>query len=479
MDNLPAELVLRILNELPMKDKLRARSISKKFLFLADTQTQKSLVIASNKLYVDFRWFDDFQMTDFRNLLLYHQRPQLLESDLFKSRYFGNLKKLQLHYDHFVKDLDLLQNFTELETLKISITCLRSSGTFKLKLTKLKSASMTTSKRIELNFRSPNLKILVANRFENLTFANIERVRHLQMDKETNLNFLELKRFSGLHKLVLTLNRQESVSLLKKQLDRLSELRELCIKSRSMKPLDFSGLQSLIDRPIRIYVNGLLVQHWNQLKPFREQYLLEADKLQVYLDNYSSVHRVLSSISTVDYCNCWEFSSDRIPKDFQDRLVSLVRVIVSGKVASKNDLIRFLSRCERVKKLELIDTHLDQQFYSNLHLYLPVINHLVIQDQLDQFGFLFTLKHLGTLKINHPLNLSLVRDLFMNLPDFIQIEFLNSNGKWLIIKPAYKTEFFIEKRDDEQLTQFTNDLSDAYSQRIGDSFKFMVGNYVD
>ena len=480
MDDLPCELISRILNELPLEDKLRARRISKKFLFLADTQTQKSLVIARNKLHVDFRWFDDFQKVDFRNLLLYQQRPQLLQGNLFESRFFGNLKKLQLHCDFVFKDLDFLQYFTELETLKLSITCPRSVGTFDVKLPKLRSASVMVGERIKLNFRSSSLKDLASNRFENLVFANIERVRRLQMDKDASLNLLELKRFTGLHKLNLTLNRPESVTLLKQQLENeLPELRELYIRNRLVKVQDFNGFQNLTGRMIRVYVNGLLIQHWDQLKSFREQYLLEAGKLQVYLDNYPSVHRVLSGITTVNYCDCWEFSSDRIPNDFHGRLVNLVRVIVSGRVTCKNNLIRFLSRCERLKKLELVDPGLDQHFYSNLHLCLPVINHLVVQDRLDQFGFLFALKHLGTLKISHPLNLSLVRDLFMNLPDFVQIEFLNSEGRSLIIKPAYKTNFFAKHQNDEQLNQFVNDLSDAYSQKIGDSFKFMVGHYID
>lgn len=481
MDDLPCELVSRILNELPLKDKLRAREVSKKFLFLIDAQSQKSLVVAKNKLYVDFHWFDDYQMVDFRNLLLYHQRSQLLQTNLFESRFFGNLKKLQFHCDYSAQltGLHFLESLTELETLKISILCPHySDETFELKLPKLKSANVTVDKRIKLSFLSPKLKYLVTNRSLNLTSTRIERVRHLQTVKETSSNYCDLKRFTGLHRLELILNREESISLLNEQIDGgLPELRELCIKNRSVEALNLSRLK--VCRSIRVYVNGILIRHWDQLKPFREQYLLEADKLQVYLDNYPAIHRQLPVITTVNYCDCWEFSSDRIPDDFLGRLVNLVRVIVNGRVASKSDLIRFLSRCERIKKLELIDSHLDQQFYSNLHHCLPVINHLVIQDRLDRFDFLFALKHLGTLKTNHPLDFSLVRDLFMSLSDFIQIEFLGSDGEFLIIKPAYKTIFFTEKQDDEQLKRLVDDLSDAYSQKIGCSFQFMAGNYIN
>lgn len=481
MDDLPYELVSRILNELPLKDKLRAREVSKKFLFLLDAQSQKSLVVARNKLYVDFRWFDDYRMVDFRNLLLYHQRPQLLQTNLFESRFFGNLKKLQFHCDDSMQltGLHLLQNLSELETLKLSITCPPSDAEFDLKLPKLRSANVTVAGRIKLNFLSPDLKHLVANRLPNLTFTSIERIRHLQTDKETSLNYCDLKRFVGLHQLELTLNRSESISLLNEQLadGRLPELRELCIKNRSVDAPNFGHLK--VGRTVRVYVNGLLLRHWDQLKSFREQYLLDADKLQVYLDNYPAIHRLLLVITTVNYCDCREFASDRIPLDFLDRLVNLVRVIVAGRVASQSDLIRFLSRCERVKKLELIDTHLDQQFYSNLHRCLPVINHLVIQDRLDQFDFLFALSHLGTLKLNHPLEFSLVRELFMKLSDFIQIEFLDSDGEFLTIKPAYKTIFFVEKQDDEQIKQLVADLSDAYSEKIGCPFQFMAGSYIN
>lgn len=485
---LPAELISLILNELEIKDKLKCRQVCKQFLNLLD-QKGKSLVIAKNRLYTNFKWFDDHKLVDFKNLILY--RKKFIQSNLFTNRYFIKLKKLHFHYDGYgldksvkLNNLNFLNNFKQLETMALVLINVNFFIVLE-SLLNLKSVHFDLDHKSSLICFSPKLEFLMGNNFDNLHFKYVEQLKHLQTNKDTIHNFESLKKFTSyLQYLKVTLNGANNIDLLIDLINEMKKLKEICIKNHSKKQLDLSKLKICTEkRLIKVFVNGILIDHFDKISSNKDCYLLDEDKLQVYLANYQSIHQNLYFITTINY-NSFESFSNCIPNDFQTRLVNLIRIIVNCNVTKKDYFIKFLIYCERIQKLELVQSSLEPNFYLNLNYYLPFLYHLIIQDNekiIDQidFNFLFKLKHLSTFKINYHLDLNLVQELFIQKKVFIQIEFLFDDES-IIIKPWYKSTFFKET-DNENLRTFVDNLTEQYLQFDDDlePVRFMAGNYLN
>lgn len=483
--DLPLNILSNILNRLPLDDKLRCRKVSKLFLYLIDNQNQKSVVVTSNRDFVYFKWFNDYKMVDFRNLILC-QPYYGLNSNPFENRFFRNLKKFYINCDGFsgnkrLKSLDFLNNFNKLETLKIAI--MNRGLNTKLRLNELKNVDIYLNSESRMYINSPKLEYLIASDFGNLQFKHSHSIKRVQTIRYCQSNFDFIKKFENLHQ--FNIDYIGKIDPLTELVKELTKLKVLCIKIESKKELDFSRLKSYTDsKSIKVYVNGLLIKYWDKLKTTKEYDLLDGDNLPIYLDDCSALYKDLSIISTVHYNSLESFGN--VSCVLEDKLVNLRRIIVDSKVTNEDKLVNFLIKCERVNKLQLINSSLTQQFYSNLHSYLLIVRDLIIQDDSDlmkklNFRFLLGLKELKTLKISQNLDLPFVKELFMTLNYFSKIKFL-FDGEYVCILPAeaYGSKIF-KRTDNEQLCRFAIDLTKEYNRKYSldksTPFEFMIGNF--
>lgn len=492
MDKLDLDLLSKILNQLPLTDKLRLRKVSKKFLEVIDNQNPKSLVIIrKNKFWIRSTWFHDFKLIDYSNLIILNQNNlALFRSNFFGNRFFVNLNKLHLDYANCDKnkdkqiqiDLNFLSYFQRLEILNINFSTHQLGSTNRLILKGLKYLRINLNQSdYDLIFDAPVLEFLSVNCLKNLKFINLKTIKHLKLDLNFDLNYEQVKEFKNLLYLDYDSFKIEDYEALKNYVEFKSNLKQLCITCYQTVNLDELKICSEING-VKVYVNGLLINHWYKFSSV-EQKVLERYNLNIYLENYSSIHNLLVSIVDINY-SAWEteWLNHRIPDDFLGKLVNLSSICTNRRVLKVDYFIQFLLNCEMIHTLRLVDSSLDQQFYSKLTFYLPFIRFLTIQDeqnlikQLD-LNFLYKLKYLERLIINYQMSFELIRGLFLSLNNLKEIEILYNEQFLLISRCAYvKNSNRFKLTDNLNLKRFAIDLTNEYKK---DDVCFAIGHFLE
>ena len=484
MDDLEIYLLSKILCQLPLKDKLRCRQVSRKFLFTIDSQCSKCLaIIQRSRCFARTVWFDDYRPVEHSNSILFKKNSlKLFESNILRSRYFLNLKKLSLDFGDKIPDLAVLNQFEQLETLQLDFGANQLCKDDRLHLPKLKNLKChLTASNGHLIFDTQQLeKLEVVNSFEFLRFVRPATVKQIKLDGDIVQCYAFLKEFPDLRCFDYREFKIEDYATLKQLVLNHSTLQELSVIC--YQNVNFDELRECSERrSVRVYVNGILIRCWIKFSS-SEQRVLERYNLNIYLENYLCTHRTeLTSLIDVNY-SAWELEwlNNRIPDDFQSKLVRLCSIYVNRKVLQVDNFLRFVSGCQMIQTLKLVDSSLDQaNFYSRISSYLPFLSTLIIQDdqnvlkQID-FSFLLKLRHLEKFIVNWQLNLELIRDLFLKLANLKQIEMMYKE-QFLIIRKQMKNSSRFRTTENDGLKQFAAYLSEQCNKEIS----FGIGYFIE
>lgn len=504
MDDLRIDLLSRILRQLPLVDRLRCRLVCKRFLYVLDNQSSKCLaIIQKSKLSTRTVWFDDYTPIDHGNAILFKRSNlRVFESNLFESRYFVNLQKLYLDFgaceksrNAAVTDLIVVLNrFQQLETLHIDFAADRPTSHQRVYLQNLRNLKIsstpsssfasphnTTHSNAHLIFDTPNLERLeLVNSCDFLRLLRPATVKRIKLDGDIVHSYAFVQQFPDLHALDYREFKIEDYETLKQLVLHHGSLRELCLTCYQNANLD--ELRECSERrSIAVYVNGILIQCWIKFSSF-EQRVLERYNLCWYLENYAYTHPAeLNSLIDMNY-SAWELEwlNNRIPDDFQRKLVRLSSIYVNRKVERLGYFVYFLTGCKMIHTLKLVDSALNQpSFYSRISSYLPLLSTLIMQDdprvlkQID-FTFLLKLRHLERFVVNYQLNLELIRDLFLKLDSLKEIEMLY-NDQLLIIRKQTKQSSRFRITDNDCLKQFAAYLSEQCHKDVS----FGIGYFIE
>lgn len=500
MDDLRIDLLSRILRQLPLVDKLRCRQVCKRFLYVVDNQSSKCLaIIQKSKLFTRTVWFDDYTPIDHASSILFKRTNlRVFESKLFESRFFINLQKLFLDFGAYEKSrnatvgdlIGSLNRFQQLETLHIDLTANRPNKNEKLYLQNLKNLKISSippnsapfiGSNAHLIFDTQQLERLeIVNGCEFLKFLRPATVKQIKLDGDIVHSYAFVQQFPDLRCLDYREFKIEDYATLKQLVLQHGTLRELCLTCYQNANLD--ELRECSERrSIAIYVNGIQIRCWIKFSSF-EQRVLERYNLNIFLENYTYTHpSELTSLIDINY-SAWELEwlNNRIPEDFQRKLVRLCSIYVNKKVEQFGYFLRFLSGCKMIHTIKLVDSALDQaSFYSRINCYLPFLTTLIIQDdqrllkQID-FAFLLKLRHLERFVVNCQLKLELIRDLFLKLGNLKEIEMMY-NDQLLIIRKQIKNSSRFRATDNDCLKQFAAYLSEQCSKDVS----FAIGHFIE
>ena len=500
MDDLPLELVAKILGYLQLQDKLKCRMVSRQFQQIIDSNN-KELAIA-NELIVP-RWFDDAKYINCRNKIKLRNDVERFEtSSYFRNRFFVGVRKLYLNLtpdlnnsekQFQIKTLDFMNNFVQLQTL--SITCIAFSNyhlqgdghkaVTTLRLLNLENLDIFLAGRnFHLIFDTPNLRYLsTLSQFDLMEFVHPGSLRRVRTGLRTE-NVPIIKRFTNLETLEFG-GEKNHIRCLIELIDELKMLGELHLNIFDTDLDELKRYSMDHSSKLKIYCHGILLDHWPELPAhYRSGTFdgrLDGDNLRVYLKHYpSSVAAKLELFNHLNY-NAWEcewLSNKRLLNDFRKRLVQLSGIKVSGRVVDYANFIQFLCSAQStISRLDLVDSNFGQEFYSSLNVLLPSLSDLYIHDRPDivanlDLGFLLEKQHLFNFAINHRLDLAFVGRLFLAVKVY-QVEFVFGGRRIAIKRLGYKLSTYREP-DDEVLRSFIANLIDEYTNKYADFVLFEV-----
>lgn len=434
MNNLPVELIINIVDRLDLQNKLKCRRLSKKFLNVIDNFLEnKRLYITTRKKLLSRRIPS---IMCHKNSISVSRSEDMLErfydlSFLLKNRYFKNIKFLSIDLNEFDKiDVNILNHFNCIEVLQfhdfVPLTCLM--------LPKLKVLQFPYFKFCVC---ADNLQGSFAQHISfidsGLNLANIQEIENFfyfeWLKKCEPLNFKNLKFFTT----DLSIFRETTIDWIDwfSKIPTL-EIFNLLLPFYSNRNFD-SGFDGFFnsDRSYhsKIYMNGIPFDKFSNefikiLKsgPFEAGFqTINDNMLDFFLTNNSLIREVFP-IDAIDLSSCEDyFLKDKVPKNFLKKFVVLKSVKVSKKV-DKKVLINILLEYN-IKKIELINSSLDPEFYSSLNRYAPDLNSIRIKDKLNilnniDFSLFDSFKLLREFEIEHSLSLKFLDKFIDKFVDF-------------------------------------------------------------
>ena len=507
MNELPDLVLCKLFDQLDLKDRLRCRQVSKRFLLLIDSLPSKELAIDGQDC-LPCLWYDDFRAINRRNSIHLSTGSKLFHLNLLGSRYFGNLKKLHfdLSYKYIFEDnifeggkplefsLSFLNSFVQLKTLLIKLPAPEPYFRYDCKepvvLRTLVNLyfSMSVPDEDLLQLVCENLNYFeLEERYwsplsERVQLTHPEQIRHVRTSSgcfEDNIEFL--KQFKCVRELDCRMDDLSGIPNLIELITDYKELQILSIQAinRSYKKAEIEQLkeQLITTWPnLEVYLNGLHIKLFDKLKCFHQDSVLGSN-LDFYLQQHRSTSKLLRQFYSLDYDH-WESFEPRIPSGFLQKLVNLSIIKVNGRVNNPNCLANLLCKCNLITMLNLTNSLLGQTFYSNLGHYAPYLTSLEIQDDLAlveslNFNFLFEFSDLCFFKVNRALDLNLAYRLFMGSFSTQMFEFLIEGRPSYLVRMGSDSDCRSDPKlvDNENLKAWTCNLAKEYNRKYEDPLK--------
>ena len=153
---------------------------------------------------------------------------------------------------------------------------------------------------------------------------------------------------------------------------------------------------------------GLRIQDQMDLNALPESlaaYLFPVDEnFQVFLDNYANLDSILPYLHEVNYSSliASKHFNGTIDLDrFFARFVAIEKVELNDVIIDKQQFVKFIRRCDCLRKLKLHNGALGQEFYDALPTYQPHLIEMAISERLPlRLAFLKDLKNLAHFSIN-------------------------------------------------------------------------------
>lgn len=481
MDNLPVELVVKILNNLNLKSKLRLRLLSKRYKSIIDNLINfKELIICENKristfsdyLSDDFRmvkWFDNHKFMDLNNFIVLNKSNSNYFISILNDQHFKNIQKL---YIQQIPDnmLNFVAKFNRLDCLYINfqydgpITKSHTSHPLLIEnknLTKLKLYSSAINynysdscyfyffhRRTIINCL--NLKSLYSAQFNNFKFLHPNSVTFLSTDDYFH-SLLNISDFPELkireYKFFLIDSTLKNYLIFFSEFEKHKNIKRIIIY---IKGLQYDKelftrfinyyLNSNLKNRIQLFINGIQVKDNFFISDYYQNRYLNDEYLSICLDNYSCLLSSLPEIRSMNY-SAYESKllENKIPHCFLNKLTNLNEISIIKPIENQNKFFKLLFDLNQINTLNIHrGTLLKNDFYFNLYKYMPNLvelnindNNYELIDSLD-LNFLLNFKYLEIFEIERELDLNLIGNLFVNLVYLLELKYLSNDKNTLI-----------------------------------------------
>lgn len=433
LNELPVELVEMIFNQLPLVDRIRCRSVNKKWRFIVDNLRTKSLVLFTSKLTVIPRWPFTTEPVKLNNLLIREDFSLCLEIVL-RLKIFDYLEKLYLSSEVFMAPSEVEKCLNRLVRLKELSVNIASSGVVspscKLSLPSLEILEifLDGNTDCDLILDTPNLtKIHARSDFTKFSFIYPEKIKFFK----TYANFEDrsFSQFTNLESVSLNLLISIEAGLLH-SLTKLKKLSLSYCKEFDNSPfMSKSELLSFADRVKRIsnskqleitYGGLSLNTKLSDCRYSEKSYeYINESVMCSYLKNLDYLSDTLPGERLVFESGGLDQLIDRLPRGFLKRFANLRSLSLQGAINLELEakLTLLLDDCRYLDAVEFTSCSLSDHFYWNV---LPkkcsFLNFFKITESPPMnFDFLLEFGLLRMLGIYYPAPCDLIKRLFQQL----------------------------------------------------------------
>ena len=436
MDNLsiyslPFEVLAKILNNLPFRQLIANRIVCKKFRFVIHNFVElDSLLIYDTKIAIAQRLPHNFQLINYPNSIRVSNGTHLKNCQLNNYSVFLKIKHLCVHDDAFLDvDCDFLNLYQNLEILRINFLIVKLNAN-KLKHRNLKVLDILCvggSKVHSATLDLPKLETLKIKQLDiDLDFIHPQTINWAYLpatydfiEKFTNLEYLFLDTvdqfdFTCLPVLKVLDFYEEHYSPI-----RLSEIRTQFLSEQFSSDLN-------------IFFCGINIRSIS-LPQIRNNNVLE-----LICSNHLNLSPVLFFVETVNY-SYLEGHFDEIRDALIIKFVKLRELVIDSTVRKPDQLDRFLNCHQYLETLCFRGSKLDQRFYNQLAIVTPLIQHLIIVDDLNiidnlNLDFMMKFEFLIDFTTNRHLTIAFLESVFNKMNSIQFVHFKLRRSKVTIIR---------------------------------------------
>ena len=366
MDELPNEILTKIIYLLPTKEIIRYKLVNKKWHSVIDSIIKVKCLVLCDYLPIRERWYTTSDPVDVEDAIKINYRNLDLIATKLEQAIFSNLSRLLLAniYDKFLV-IDFLNHLKQLEHLQFANLKFQSKDrSCTLELHRLKVLSVdNVSIRNLVNFDSCSLtKVrfdLNDNSMKKIKFNHLESIRLLEMNKYNNCAsmFVNLEYFFCFSMKRVDLTKWPNLKEIQFYQDETvwNDLR------KQKAELQMDGL--------KIYFFGLELDRLpsNKIQTYLFNHYIKPETIQLYGENLNRLARMLPFIKNLSY-NELEDLSGELPdiSDFIKRFVNLTCLIVFKRINNLSLFYDLLKYCTNLISLELRASALEQRFFDDL-----------------------------------------------------------------------------------------------------------------
>ena len=423
MNELPAEILSIILNQLDLYDILNCKLVNKKFYStILDYVRIKDELIVSDCDYspLNRRWFFTYESVSLKNLIkcdCLNRTEFMLNQPIISNQ----LEQLYI-YRSFIS-IELLNRFIKLQHLEINDSMIKIENCNVLKLPDLKifNIKRPDSQNKNLTFDLPKLQKLQINEHDNFKLKDAKSLNYLESEFFSNCsNFIE----SAINLEHLYCKFIDLESLSDSLLQKLTKLKSICFYKYNDTFNELNRQKEQFNSDVKIYY---LAVESNSPPDFQFSSCLNDKSLDYYIRNYDRIADFIPFIQSIDY-NSLEKVSNQLPNDFLKKFVDLNRLFANEKINNVDYLISVLREFDTISHLKL-NTTLSQNFYDNILFDLnPNIEALEIgrmndEDEILNCEFLFKFKNIKTFCVEQQLSNDFLEKFSTTFTVFDKFEF--------------------------------------------------------
>lgn len=428
MNQLAPELVVMILNNLSVQDKLKCRLINNRFKLIIDNHLKiiRLTLIGVRSTDFDKNWFYTNRPNDEKDLI-FVKRDSL--ADQLNKSIFLKLKQLFISFNeneklNFKNSINHLKYLEELNICSANIGTgnslnLPNLRTLFLGMVKVENFSEKDFLKIKLN--TPNLSNFKSSKnIDNYEFVYPTKIRYLYL----NYDYSSVEQFINLEYLFCSNYFYLKPAIL---LDKLSKLKELHIfKETKQDQLNGLNIFETIFKErsklnLNLYVSGLDYRIYRKLN----QPLI--DQSVFCFENYSNLINCLPFIKEISYDDLIRLFKQTIPTDLFTKFPNIKEVTCNFKLNDLDGLFNFLRNCKNLGSLSLnCESFNDQLDFEKLNescrtlIFLSLTFHKSVYINLD---FILKFKYLNGLVLNKELAFDFIESLFTKLNRFRFLHF--------------------------------------------------------
>ena len=417
MDELPELPFEKVLSYLSLKDRLKARAVSRRWYHKINSFRPKCLCYSSRPsdfIWGKIRWVSGAFAKNFIS-----SNGFAPFFDTFSQTILSSLKHLRLCNLHLSEEdstafARILNSFAQLEHLDIIWARLKQQGVFKLNLPTLTSLHVEyVSGARKLSLEAPRLRdVELLDPYGwglRVDLVHGESVERLLDDR---LNYTEVKKLKNLK--VLYIGEDSIGEIDSTFLSSLQQLKEIHLQSSQRVSKLFEEKQRLGRADLKIYLCGLLLN--GPVDPaihaLDDPYRLDGEGLVCLAENRTRLADQIPCYRSLEYLNI----QNVIPGTEIDLLKRCTRLKGLTVYSPVEDVERFLNLLKNCKNIGDLNFRGDQP--QDLFDRLPehsVVQKLTLHEPPSDLAFIFRLKHLIKLDVDWSIDSETVRRAFEEL----------------------------------------------------------------